>query len=114
MKSFCYFIEPADPEYFISYSGQNSLKMTCAYSNTPGEITWYKNYYYFEANNRTTISQRLTQSSPVIYEGVLELDYIDAYLIADCTMYSSIIRDTSDEFPEIIYGWLYMHIVDCA
>ncbi len=84
--------------------------MTCAYSNTPGEILWY-NYYYgyldeFTANNRTTISQRLTQSSPVIYEGVLELDYIDIHLIARCTMYSRILGNTPDPYPskDTIYG----------
>ncbi len=83
--------------------------MTCAYSNTPGEILWY-NYYYgaeeFTANNRTTISQRLTQSSPVIYEGVLELDYIDIHIIAGCIMYSRILGNTLDPYPseDTIYG----------
>ena len=103
---FSYYIEPAIPDYFTAYSRHSSVELTCAYSVTPGEIKWYFGSNEITSDAENKINQRLIQSSPtIIYEGVLEMNYINPG-VSYCAIHNTIIGNHADPSPssEKYYG----------
>ena len=84
------------------------MELTCAYSVTPGEIKWYFGSNEVTSDAENKINQRLIQSSPtIIYEGVLEMNYINPG-VSYCAIYNNIIGNHADPSPsrENYYGKL--------